>query len=101
MATIEERADTAIYEPKDGHTPVKAYEVIAYADGYERGASEQKKIDDEENGKALLYAVHKTEERTKKEMINKACKWIIEHNGDDHVIESFKEAMYDGNKNFD
>lgn len=45
MKTIEERADRAIYEPTDGH-PLKACEVVAFARGYELGATEQKAIDD-------------------------------------------------------
>lgn len=45
MKTIEERADRAIYEPTDGH-PLKACEVVAFAKGYELGATEQKAIDD-------------------------------------------------------
>ena len=46
MKTIEERADEAIYEPTDRH-PLKACEVVAFARGYELGATEQKAIDDE------------------------------------------------------
>ena len=46
MKTIEERADRAIYEPADGHT-LKACEVVAFAKGYELGATEQKAIDDQ------------------------------------------------------
>ena len=58
METIEERADRAIYEPTDGHA-LKACEVVAFARGYELGATEQKAIDDEriaelEKEKALL-----------------------------------------------
>ena len=47
MKTIKERADEAIYEPTDGH-PLKACEVVAFARGYELGATEQKAIDDAE-----------------------------------------------------
>ena len=47
MKSIEERADRAIYEPTDGH-PLKACEVVAFARGYELGATEQKAIDDKE-----------------------------------------------------
>lgn len=43
--TVEERADRAIYEPTDGH-PLKACEVVAFARGYELGATEQQAIDD-------------------------------------------------------
>ena len=45
MKSIKERADGAIYEPTDGH-PLKACEVVAFARGYELGATEQKAIDD-------------------------------------------------------
>ena len=45
METIEERADRAIYEPTDRH-PLKACEVVAFARGYELGATEQKAIDE-------------------------------------------------------
>ena len=45
MKTIIERADRAIYEPTDGH-PLKDCEVVAFARGYELGATEQKAIDD-------------------------------------------------------
>ena len=44
MQTIKERADRAIYKPTDRH-PLKLYEAIAFARGYELGATEQKAID--------------------------------------------------------
>ena len=44
--TIKERADRAIYKPTDRH-PLKLYEAIAFARGYELGATEQKAIDEE------------------------------------------------------
>ena len=46
MQTIKERADRAIYKPTDRH-PVKLCEAIAFARGYELGATEQKAIDEE------------------------------------------------------
>ena len=46
MKTIEERADRAIYKPTDRH-PLKPCEAIAFARGYELGATEQKAIDEE------------------------------------------------------
>ena len=46
MQTIKERADRAIYKPTDRH-PLKLYEAIAFARGYELGATEQKAIDEE------------------------------------------------------
>lgn len=47
-------------------------------ESYIAGATEQKQIDDEENGKALLYCTHKTTERVKKEMVEKACELLCE-----------------------
>ena len=44
--TIKERADRAIYKPTDRH-PLKLCEAIAFARGYELGATEQKAIDEE------------------------------------------------------
>ena len=46
MKTIEERADRAIYKPTDRH-PLRLYEAVAFARGYELGATEQKAIDEE------------------------------------------------------
>ena len=44
MQIIEERADRAIYKPTDRH-PLRPCESIAFARGYELGATEQKAID--------------------------------------------------------
>ena len=46
MQTIKERADRATYKPTDRH-PLRLYEAIAFARGYELGATEQKAIDEE------------------------------------------------------
>lgn len=55
------------------------------------------------NGKELLYVAQKTAERTKKEIINKACEWLEEKNKmcmyelemilGGNFIEDFKKAM--------
>lgn len=57
------------------------------------------------NGKELLYVAQKTAERTKKEIISKACEWLkLNTNWDDEwdemgrnidygMIEDFKKAM--------
>ena len=77
MKTIEERADRAIYEPTDGH-PLKACEVVAFARGYELGATEQKAID-----KAIG--------------IEKACKWLekeLQEIAVDEVKENFLENNF-------
>lgn len=71
--SIEERANKFALE-KHPYSPF----CEEYAKMYIEIATEQKAIDDEEQGKALLYAVAKTEERTKKEMIDKACEWLSE-----------------------
>lgn len=54
-------------------------------------------------GKELLYVAQKTTERTKKEIINKACEWLEENtnpvfysgNGwtTEEFIDNFKKAM--------
>lgn len=53
--TIEERADRIIYHTEDGSSLTRR-EVIAYAKGYELGATEQKAID-----------------------IDKACEWFANY----------------------
>lgn len=69
-----------------------------------------KKYEEEESneGKALLYAVEKTTERTKREMIEKAAKWLYNYFVIDHygmtsarfgLFElAFKQAMQDESK---
>ena len=118
MKTIEERADRAIYEPTDGH-PLKACEVVAFARGYELGATEQKAIDEEvrlkksddmtedeyerevafadwynKNGKGTpTYS--DAIEWARKEVINKACE-LLKSVGvltDDDSIMGFRKAM--------
>ena len=70
METIEERADRAIYEPTDGH-PLKTCEVVAFARGYELGATEQKDID-----------------------IEKACEWLRSRNVlTEASIEGFRKVL--------
>lgn len=49
------------------------------------------------NGKELLYVAQKTAERTKKELINKACEWI-EKNKHLHKVLSFKSLITDWDK---
>ena len=69
-------------------------------------------IDDllgEADGKALLYAINKTEERTRKEVINKACEWLMNYfvfdntlmsaSGCDLFLRKFREAMGQNSKN--
>ena len=97
--TIEERADRAIYEPTDGH-PLKACEVVAFARGYELGATEQKAIDEEvrlKKSDSMTQAEYDREvafadwyhqngkgtptysdaiEWTRRELIDKACKIV-------------------------
>ena len=70
--SIEERADRAIYEPTDGH-PLRDCEVVAFARGYELGATEQEAID-----------------------IDKACEWLRARNVlTEASIEGFRKAMED------
>ena len=99
MKTIKERADMAIYKPTDRH-PLKACEVVAFARGYELGATEQKDIDEEVRLKKsddMTEAEYNREtafvdwylkngngtptysdaiEWARKEVIEKACEWL-------------------------
>lgn len=68
----------------------------------------QKKMQESNEGQALLYAVEKTAERTKREMIEKAAKWLYNYFVIDHygmtnagfgLFElAFKKAMQDESK---
>ena len=87
MKSIKERADRAIYKPTDGH-PLKACEVVAFARGYELGATEQEAIDDAE----LLKLKSSWEKEAQinhddvanrkqgyHDAIEKACEWLGPH----------------------
>lgn len=91
----------------------KRYEVwppaADYQDGLIKGFEDCAEWMQETNeGQALLYAVEKTAERTKKEVIDKAVKWMYNYFVIDHygmssagfgVFElAFKQAMQDENK---
>ena len=84
MKTIKERADGAIYEPTDGH-PLKACEVVAFARGYELGATEQKAIDDAkllklksawEKQAQINHDDEANYQQGYHDAIEKACKWL-------------------------
>lgn len=65
---------------------------------FEEGANWADEHPKETNGKELLYVCQRTAERTKKEMIEKACKWLgnyAELTGIDFetIKESFLKAM--------
>ena len=49
---------------------------LTWADGFDTGAKWSDENPKETNGKELLYVVNQTAERTKKELIKKACDWI-------------------------
>ena len=63
-----------------------------------------KKYEDNNEGKALLYAVAKTAERTKREMIEKAVEWMRNFKDGQgnfplyDYIGNFKQAMQDESK---
>lgn len=81
MKTIEERAKE--YAKKESSISLSEVYNQCLAEIYEKayiaGANEQKAIDknDKIEGEALLYTATKVAERTKKEMINKACDWLF------------------------
>ena len=111
MQTIKERADRAIYKPTDRH-PVKLCEAIAFARGYELGATEQKAIDEEvrlkkcddmteaEYEREVAFAdwYHKNGKGTptfsdaiewaRRELIDKAC-YTLCHTGCPHKTGSY------------
>jgi hypothetical protein len=84
-------------------------------EGFIKGAEwMQEKMQETNEGQALLYAVEKTTERTKREMVEKAVKWLDE-NVDNYcfntgnrceyipkvgrkMLEDFKQAMQDESK---
>ena len=114
MKTIEERADRAIYEPTDGHS-LKACEVVAFARGYELGATEQKAIDEKELLKLESVWVKEAQinhndvanyKQGYHDAIEKACEWLGPHLAEvadrydstaslllRHVKENFRIAM--------
>ena len=105
MKTIEERADRAIYEPTDGHQ-LKACEVVAFARGYEVGATEQKAIDEAKLLK-LKSAWEKEAQINHNDVANykqgyhdaieKACKWLekeLQKIAVDEVKENFLENNF-------
>ena len=116
MQTIKERADRAIYKPTDRH-PLKLCEAIAFARGYELGATEQKAIDEEvrlkkcedmtqaEHDREVAFAdwYHKNGKGTptfsdaiewaRKEVIDDACERLKAGNiFAEGLIESFRKA---------
>ena len=99
MKTIEERAGRAIYEPTDGH-PLKACEVVAFARGYELGATEQKAIDDVECANQVIMGKGSAINHYKQgyhDAVNKACE-LLKAVGvltDDDSIMGFIKAMED------
>lgn len=74
MKTIEQLADEYVGHPEE----IDEFSSVSIKrQAFIDGAMEQRKIDEESyEGKALLYAVNKTAERAKKELIDKACEYI-------------------------
>lgn len=97
MKTIELLADNYVGHSEELGEPISAtIKRQAFIDG----AKTQKDLDDEYVGNALLYVVNKTVERTKKEVIRKACLWLearSEYRFTDSFINSFKEYLENEN----
>ena len=65
----------------------------------------QERMQESNEGQALLYAVEKTAERTKREMIKKAERWLCKYFVEDHYgmspagfgvfFQMFEQAMQD------
>lgn len=87
----------------------------AFIEGFVRGAEwMQEKMQETNEGQALLYAVEKTADRTKREMIEKAVEWLSNNmfnsinngviiNGYcvSDFIGRFKRAMQDESRRLD
>ena len=97
MTREEERKEAA-----SCHITASNEDFKEYYEGFIEGA----KWADENpnsNGKELLYVAQKTAERTKKEIINKACEWLkantnpVFYNGSgwttEEFIANFKKSM--------
>lgn len=104
MKTIEERASE--YEQRADNYVGHPEEMDEFSSAtikrqaFIDGAKTQKDLDEEYNGKSILYAVNKTAERTKKEIIHKACLWLearSEYQFTDNFISSFKEYLENEN----
>lgn len=92
-------------------TSSKAYQVSKAALEYYNEHYQDKNIDltdafeagfeyaNEVNGQELLYVAQKTIDRTKKEVISKACEWLLHQEEmigisfENDFIERFKKAM--------
>lgn len=97
MKTIEQLTDEYVGHPEEidefSSATIKRQSFID-------GAKTQKDLDDEYVGNALLYVVNKTVERTKREIICKACLWLearSEYRFTDSFINSFKEYLENEN----
>ena len=97
MKTIEQLADEYVGHPEEmdefSSTTIKRQSFID-------GAKIQKDLDDKYVGNTLLYVVNKTAERTKKEIIHKACLWLearSEYQFTNNFISSFKEYLENEN----
>ena len=60
---------------KERNIPITSLEANSIIEGIEWADRNSK----EATGKELLYVTEKTVERTKKELINKACEWIEDY----------------------
>lgn len=94
MKAIEERArkygiEAANLLWSDCTKEQREREAKIYAMVYSKIATEQKEIDDAESGKELLYVVNKTTKRVKREMIDKACEWLINTYLGDYVTDEY------------
>lgn len=97
MKTIEERADDYVGHPEEiDEFSSATIKRKAFIDG----AKTQKDLDDKYIGNVIFPIVNKTVERTKKEIIHKACLWLearSEYQFTNNFISSFKEYLENEN----
>ena len=102
------KANIKEYCVREGHdrrfdvVPEQLAQILSFID-----TLETKEIDEEYNGKAMLYVLTKGVEQGKREMLDKACEWLksnlYDYAGeddkrnivpfDDAIFEDFKKAM--------
>ena len=76
--TREEQIKEAASKYFDDYIEGLKGEVLTVDETFEDGAKWADENPKETNGKELVYVANQTAERTKKEMIDKACEWLNE-----------------------
>ena len=82
---VEQMHTAASEEYKENYSTGEYCHEQSFLWGFQEGVE----LAESNSGKELLYVAQKTAERTKKEIINKACKWLRNN------IDFYGESKYD------